>query len=367
MSELMAKEWAEWLEREKSNVETLESKLENLSSNHGGPGGFQYQEFWAEANELAELFDSLTPLPQQDKDRLWDQYLRICDEVKKREAKQLEARKSQSTQKRQLIEQKIAEAASVAESAPDDIQTLSQAQSYLKEALSLLKGKPDDQSASADDEASSPHTWALMRRDRQVCWDKWREVNDTIHSRRQAIWDSNYEQIEKDAKAALEEANGRNPYEALEMVKAAQSRLKEIALSKTQRDEMKTLLSQAWDTAIGRVNEIREKRRKKQEEWLNQKQNEVQELANQLRENEETHSKLQDEVEKLKEAIHGSRSKEYGDKLRTQIAEKRRKIRDIERENRQLEERIEEAKNKLGQQTADQNSVQNSEGSTQES
>ncbi len=352
MSDLMAREWAEWLEREKSNIETLENKLENLSSNHEGPNGFRYQEFWAEANEIEELFNLLTPLPPQDKERLWDHYVRICEDTKKKQAKQLEARKAQSTQKRKIIEQKIAEATSCAESAPDDIQTLSQAQSYLKEALALLKGTPDNQ--TSEDEASSPHTWALMRRDRQKCWDKWKEINDTIHARRQAIWDKNYEQIEKEAKAALEEANGHNPYEALEMVKAAQSRLKETSLSKTQRDEMKDILSQAWDTAIARVNEIREKRRKKQEEWLNQKQNEVQNLTDQFRESEESHSKLQGEVEKLREAIHGSRSKEYGDKLRSQIAEKRRKIRDIERGNRQLEEKIEEAKSKLGQQTDDQ-------------
>lgn len=347
MSDLMARAWTEWLERERSNVETLEERLRNLSSNHESPAGFQYSKFWAEVNEIADLFNTLTPLPGHEKERLWDWYYSICEKIRKRQAEELKARKAQSTQKRQLIEGRIQEAYSCAESAPEDMETLSRAQLLLKEALSFLKNDGKVFSGVARHEGAEADSLVLMRRDRQACWDKWREVNDEVHAHRQAIWDTNYRQIDSEARAALEGANGRNPYEALEMVKAAQSRLKQLALSKEQREDVKSILNSAWDTAIARVNEIREQRRRKREEWLNQKQSEIQDYQNQLQKNEEASSDLQDEIEKLREAIQGSRSREYGDKLRTQIAEKRRKIREIKRTNRELEEKIEFAKSRL--------------------
>jgi hypothetical protein len=153
------------------------------------------------------------------------------------------------------------------------MKTLSKAQSLLKEALALLKNGGNN----AGSETGSAPIQGLLREDREDCWDKWKETNDLVHNCRQSIWGKDYEQIHPETQAALDEANDGNPHQALEKIKKVQQRLRNASLSKTHRDELRATLNSAWETAIFKVNEIRDEKRQQYEEWMSRMEGQFEE------------------------------------------------------------------------------------------
>ncbi|MFO8102263.1 MAG: MBL fold metallo-hydrolase [Dehalococcoidia bacterium] len=348
MTESMAEEWEKWLEQEKHNIETVEDRLDELSFLITTTSNFQYKDFWNKAQEIPSIIESLNPLPPAEKERLLEAHDNICNQMKKKQQREWESRKDRSTQDRQRLEQKIDQAWALTTSAPDDIKTLSKAQGLLKEALTLLKSEGEN---PAPENGNDQPATVLLRDDRQICWEKWHRTNDLVHQYRLAIWDRGFEQMEPLAKSALEEANEGNPQQALEKVKKAQQHLKSLSLNKTQREQIRDTLNTAWDTAIYKVNEIRDEKRRKYEEWISRIEGQFKELTSQFQQNEETISRLQAEVEQFKEAIQSIKSREYGDKLREEIAKKREKIKELGVVNRQLEGKIENVKSRLEEQS----------------
>ena len=347
MSESMSAEWEKWLTQERSNVEHIESRLATLSlsvENHGAP---RYREFWIDANEISNMLNTLTPFPEEDKERLSAQHKRICREVKKRQDEEWQARRAQSKQMRASIEEKIQNACACADSAPDDADNLTKAQASLSETLALLKNNGECDPPPSDTAGASSSYSGLLQEDRGYCWEKWKEANDAVFARRQAIWDRNYEVINPDARAACEEANSGDPFQALEKVKETQGRLKDVQLSRTQREEVRNTLNSAWETAITKANTIREKKRKRHEEWLVRMEGNVAQWTDMLRRNKETALEMTDQVRKLSGEIRNAISKEHADMLRDWIAEKRQKIKEINEMNTELEEKIASAKEKL--------------------
>ncbi len=349
MTESMAEEWEKWIAQEKTNIEAVEDRLEELSLKLKTTTNFQYKTFWDEANEIPALIESLSPLPPNDKDRLMDEYDRVCKGMKRKQEQEWQARKGQSQENRIAIENKIQEALTYAEGAGDDTQALTKAQAMLKEAITWLKDKGENDSASTE---PIPSGSVLMREDQQSCWDKWRAANDLVFNSRQSIWDSGYEQVIPKAKAALEEATNGDSFHTLEMVKAVQIELKEISLNRTQREEIRGILNDAWEVAIAKVNEIRGEKKRRYEEWLGHMESDLAEMTTQYDQNEQARAKCLEEIEELKEGIQSARAKEVGDKLREQIAEKRDKMKKFERSNMQLEEKIAKAKERLENQSS---------------
>lgn|GEM_PF-38251 len=344
MTESMAEEWEKWIEQETGNVQAIEERLEELSSKLKTITNFQYREFWDAANEIPGLIESMIPFPPNEKERLLDEHGRICKKMKGKQEQEWQEHRDQSRQNRAAIEGKVREAHSIAESTPGDMKNLNKSQSLLKEALARLK---NDGGNTGSESESAPAPLVFLREDRQACWDRWREVNDLVHSHRLTIWDQNFAQIEPQAKAALDEANDGNSNQALEKIKKAQQHLKGMALNKTQREEIKNTLNSAWDIAIFKVNEIRDEKRRKYEEWLGRMEGQLEELTSRFQQNDETITKLQGEVEQFKEAIQSIRSREYGDKLREEIAKKREKIKELGVVNKQLEGKIKTMQSKL--------------------
>lgn len=348
MTESMSEEWEKWLAQETSNRETIEKQLDDLSSTYGGAGDSRYREFWDHARQISEMINTVTPLPENERDQLRGRYNRICSEIKKKQDQEREIRIVQSKKVREVILAKVHEARNRAESDPDNISSLNAAQSLLSEALKWLKNGGQTSETSGEESENQLAGSSLLRDDRQMCWDKWREANDLVFSRRQIIWDQNYENVAPGTKEALEEADEGDPFQALDKVKEVQSRLKGTPLSKTQREELRDTLNSAWEIAIGKVNAIRDEKKRKYEEWLGRVEGQVDQWMSEFHANAETSEKLQSEIEALLEGIQSARSKEVGDKYREQIAEKRQKIKDIERTNRQLGERIQAAKDRIG-------------------
>lgn len=345
MSESMSAEWEIWLSQEKSNHEVIKRQLEEFSSYLESPGELQYRAFWDHAKETSEMIDTLSPLPEDERDEFRRTYDNIRKEAKKRQSEEWETRAMKSQQMRVSILKKVEEAFSHTEGALDNIHSLNKAQSLLSEALNLLKN--GGERSSNDNPENSPSNNVLLRDDRQICWDKWREANDLVFNSKQTIWDEHHEKILPEAKSALEEANDGDPFQALDKVKETQQHLKKDPLGKIQRDELRSILNEAWEIAIAKVNAIREDKKRSYEEWLERMENQIEEWTSQHRTNSEESTKLQEDLETIKDKIQSARSKDIGDKLREQIAEKRDQIKNFERINRQLEEKIQTVKTKL--------------------
>jgi len=355
MSDLMSVEWEKWLEQEKSNYQAMEKQLADLTNGHVVAGVFQYREFWAHANEVAEKIKTITPLPEDDRERLQEEFQRICRDVKRRQAEERDSRRAESRQRRETIERKIAEARSCAESAPEDMKSLNKAQALLGEALAMLKeGTPQKADPAKEDSAAptpaevAPAGGGLLREDRQACWDKWRQANDFVFGKRQAIWNRDYEEVIPKVKEAVAEASEGDSFHALDKIKEVQALLKKAHLSKTQREEIRGMLNGAWETAIGKVNAVRDEKRRKYEEWLSRMEANLQRWTEELGKNKEMEAQLEAEMAQIKEQIQTAKSREVTDALREQLSQNRQKIASLGRLNKQLEEKIEAVKAKIG-------------------
>ena len=356
MSDLMSVEWEKWLEQEKSNYQAIEKQLEELSNNSRAAGVFQYRDFWAHANQLAEKIRTITPLPEDDRERLQMEFQRICREVKRRQAEEHDSRRAESRQKREAIEHKIAEARACAEAAPEDMKSLNKAQALLGEALAVLKeGNPKTEPADgksapaqAEEAPAAPASGGLLREDRQACWEKWRQVNDFVFGKRQAIWNRDYEEILPKVKEAVIEAHEGDSFQALDKIKEVQALLKKAQLSKTQREEIRGMLNEGWEKAIGKVNAVRDEKKRKYEEWLGRMESNIQRWTAELAKNKEMDAPLEAEMTPIKEHIQTAKSRETTDALREQLAQNRQKIASLGRLNKQIEEKIEAVKAKIG-------------------
>ncbi|MDD5093346.1 MAG: hypothetical protein PHV74_03065 [Dehalococcoidia bacterium] len=369
-TESMAAEWEKWLAQEKANIQVLEEKIEGLSSGYDSPDGFKYREFWAEANEISAMFETLTPLSPDDKEKLQEKYGRVCGEAKRRQQQEMQARRAQtmqirekqerewqsrrgeSKQTRELVEKKVKEALSGVESNPEDIMALSKSQTMLSEALVLLKGKPKERGSdpAAESQKAAPVVSNMTREDEQACWEMWRQANDLVFGRRKALWDRSYSQLQPEAKAALDEANEGDAFKALDKVKEAQNHLRENPLSKSQREEIKSVLNSAWDVAIAKVDGIREVKRRKQEDWIGRTKTQVERWGKVIQENKEEIAELEGQMKRHQIEIKAARAPEYSDMLRKLIREKRQKVEAIKTANKDLEERIVSMKAKLSDQ-----------------
>lgn len=355
MSDLMSVEWEKWLEQEKSNCQAIEKQLEDLSNGYRAAGVFQYREFWAHANEIGERIKTITPLPEDDRERLQEEFQRICREVKRRQAEERDSRRAESRQKREMIERKIAEARACAEAAPEDMKSLNKAQALLAEALAVLKeGSPKADPAKGEtalvqpEPAPGPIGGGLLREDRQACWDEWRQVNDFVFGKRQVIWNRDYAEVLPKVREAVAEAAEGDSFQALDKIKEVQALLKKAQLSKTQREEIRGMLNEGWEKAIGKVNAVRDEKKRKYEEWLGRMEANVQRWTEELAKNKEMEAQLEAETAQIKEQIQTAKSRETTDALREQLAQNRQKIAALGRMNKQLEEKIDAVKAKIG-------------------
>lgn len=94
-------------------AEWLESEINRLQSDYSDLLGLfwrQYDEFWEHARRISAMFKTLKPLFQEDRERLWAAYSTACEDTRKAQAREREARLNDSREKRDLVMSKIREA-----------------------------------------------------------------------------------------------------------------------------------------------------------------------------------------------------------------------------------------------------------------
>jgi hypothetical protein len=100
----------EWKRQAEANAKTIEKEIDHPKIGHWNNFRRQYKEFWDHAKEISNLFKTLKPILKEDRERLWERFSSVCDETKRTQNREREARKNDSRQKRDLVESKIKEA-----------------------------------------------------------------------------------------------------------------------------------------------------------------------------------------------------------------------------------------------------------------
>jgi hypothetical protein len=87
-------------EKTQTNAKAIKSAIQSLTGGHWDWFKRQYKEFWAHAHEVSDMFKTLKPLRHEDRERLWDKFSSVCEEVKRKQQSEHDNRKFKSEQHR---------------------------------------------------------------------------------------------------------------------------------------------------------------------------------------------------------------------------------------------------------------------------
>ncbi len=310
------------------------------------------REYFPHAREVSDLFKSLRPLRQADRDRLWREFNEIRDAVRKR----LEHLTHVSKQKRELVEGRIKEARSWA-TAAETKEHLHKADEILRQALEWMKdGWQQFPGATEFFESIAGNEGILLEADRDACWTQWKEVKETLHFRRKEMQDDGHRRMRPEANSALYKAQNENPHDALQEVKECRRALAGCYLNKEQREEIGHVLDSAWKVAIARIGAQRDERRRKhdqwverQEQWIERQESWVKSKTEQIEKSRDFISRLESQVDELQEKVADARTEEFADRVRGWIEERYDKIAEVNRQIEDLEDKIREAQDRVSE------------------
>lgn len=347
-------------EEVKSNSSEIEREIENLRSNHlydidTNPSSsnpfsmgsmlsylfpkktYNYHEFWEHAKRISDMFKNRNLL-KEDRQRLWLSYKNLCDSVKEKQNEEC----NESERARNDIEFIIKSAYSQCEGS-STIDDLNKAKSLQSEALKKMK------------------EIRLYKKDRQTLWEYWKETNEKIFQKQKEIGESNFLRVKEDISTCINMARYGNPYETLKKIKEFQGTLHNLYLNRDQRNEIYKTLSSMWDTALSKISEIKEEKRRRQGEWLQRQEEKkkkyeewrertessIERLEYRIMERQDYISRLEEEIDKLESEIARTRSDKYANKANEWIREKQEKIMKIRESVKNLEEKRDLARRKL--------------------
>jgi hypothetical protein len=318
-------------ERIESEIEALESRLRETTASMGS--------FWNHVKEINEHLKSLRPLLAEDRKRLRAQLDGVCADAKERQAenkKNWENRKSVSANKRSLVESKIREAyfqAKGGSSAPD----LAKAGELLKTALEWMKVgwsgfTPTTQLFALDD-------GKMTKTDHDACWERWKEANEMLQSRRQELGENNFSHFRGEAEDAIGIAD-YDPKRAKEKVQVIQKAMHGTIMTGDQFSEIHRLLDKAWGRASDKQGE-------KHDEWLQRQRGFIERKRELIRQMEETIERIEGEIDHCRDLIASARTDDFESSVRESIerkydviADKRRFVAELEGQIRDIESKL---------------------------
>src|SRR5712692_9519574 len=172
------------------NARSLETEINRLQSDYRDLLGLfwrRYDEFWAHAQRISEMFKTLKPLFREDRERLWAAYSAACEEMNGTQAREREARLNDSREKRSLVVSKIHEAYFQAKEAADSAE-FAQADALLGEALAWMKNGWEGFNTITQLISPILSSGIMTREDREECWAEWKEVKELLQLRRDEFY-----------------------------------------------------------------------------------------------------------------------------------------------------------------------------------
>lgn len=123
-----------------SNAKTLKNEIDALASGHWDMFKRQHKEFWEHAKAISIMFKEIKIIDKQDREKLWEKYSSICEEVKRKQISENEKRSRISKDHYDEIMSKIARArpCTLFGFSPPDIEEMKCLGAFLREAGALL-------------------------------------------------------------------------------------------------------------------------------------------------------------------------------------------------------------------------------------
>ncbi|EHQ34551.1 hypothetical protein [Methanoplanus limicola] len=238
-------------EKTKKAITTIESELSTL--------GFYsfiepYGDFWKKSKEIPTIFKRESPLPKEERTRLWEKYQSLCERVKKDQADKYNKRIRASEQKKSNVLDLIKDAHFQTQGSRD-MRELQNARNYLNKALEVMK---DNYVGDSISEQLFRSEIKLTKQDREICWKKWTSVSDEIRYKREDIWKSNYNHLISIAGNAVRAAECDDLREARNLVKSVHNLQKSKPVNDSQYKDIQSVLQRAWDIAAAKSEKKRE-------------------------------------------------------------------------------------------------------------
>jgi hypothetical protein len=323
-----AKVNAEGIEKE---IEALQSRLRETTGSLGS--------FWDHVKKINELFKSLKPLLAEDRRKLWAQLEGVCTEAKERQAenqRNWEKRKGVSANKRSLVESKIREAYFQARGG-SSASELAKAGELLKTALEWMKTGWSGFTATT--QLFALDDGKMIKTDHDACWERWKEANEMLQSRRQEIGENNFSHFRGEAEDTIGIA-AYDPKRAKGRVQAIQKAMHGTIMTGDQFSDIRELLDKAWARAS-------EKQGEKHDEWLQRQRSFIDRKRELIRQMEETIERIEEEIDHCRDLVANARTDDFESSVRESmerkydvIAAKRRFIAELEEQIREIESKL---------------------------
>jgi hypothetical protein len=179
----------------------------------------------------------------------------------------------------------------------------------------------------------------MTKVDHDACWERWKEANGMLHSRRQELGENNFSHFHGEAEDAIGVAV-YDPKRAKEKVQAIQKAMHGTIMDSDQFSAIRALLDKAWERASNKQEE-------KHDEWVERQHSHVnrkRELINQM---EEIIERIEGEIDHCRDLVASARSEDFENSVRDSIerkfdviSEKRRFISELEEQIRNIESKL---------------------------
>lgn len=237
-------------------------------------------------------------------------------------------RANASYQRRQYIESELNDSHYACKSAytPDEFRS---AKDWLTKILDLLSDK----------------TQRMLHDDHQACWERRKEVQETLKWRRKEITDFHYGKYSGEAYEAKGLADS-DPKATRDMVRRIQSDMRGKTMDRWESDEVRKILDEAWSIASA----ASDRRKYDWEQRHSEGQNRLRDSkSNKLGSIEFKRGQiynLETQIDKCRDMLYGA-SDNYRRKVEGWIDEHHAKIRDLHDQIAALEEKIRDIDSKL--------------------
>jgi len=212
-------------DKARANAKAIESEIQSISSGHWDWFKRQYKDFWVHARQISEMFKTLKPLRKEDRERLWEKFNSVCEEVKRKQRSENDDRKFKSNQHRKDIisEAERARPCSLFGFDPPDVQEMKALGGVLKSASLML--------SKYKDEMFGEHKHECFERIQEIrhIHDLWWQEHNRHRSKRQ-------EEFQERVKSNLEKN-----YERHRKATDALHRMRNHA------DDLRDKISSAWN------------------------------------------------------------------------------------------------------------------------
>jgi len=217
-----------------ANARVIESEIQSISLGHWDWFERKYKDFWIHARQISEMFKTLKPLKKADRERLWEKFNSVCEEVKRKQQSEHDNRKFRSRQHRDEIihEAEGARPCSLFGFDPPDVKEMKALGIVLKNAGLIL----------------NKHKEEMIGEDKQDCFVRIQEIRH-IHD----VWWEDYKHHRSKRQEEFQERVRNNLNKNYERHRKATDALHRV---RNQADDLRERISSAWnDSFIDRASE----------------------------------------------------------------------------------------------------------------